>query len=1167
MSMNRINTTIKNKKILNRIKLLSLNFIFLFLGIVLINSIFNVNVVNILTTKILNSLGIYTEEIISVGIESSDYQSKTGGSWHIDKSAMWTGRDSAKVTFHLNTVLIPAEKNKDIILVLDISGSMVGDKIDRAKSDAIELINYVLEDTNNRIALVTFSDNAEILSNFTNDKNVLTEKINEITAVGETNYNAALQNVNEVMNGYIKEATKDVVTLFLTDGYPSIDTPNQISTYKLLKDKYPYMSINGVQYEMGTSIIKQIEEITDYQYAADQSTLNNILFEASVSPKAYEKFEVVDYIEKDYFYINSVDDIEVTYGEVKLEEENGLQKITWNLGTSSFLTGKSARMYINLKLKEDYLSNKGYYPTNNKERVTYKLLEGTEKTVNSSKTPVLKNNFKVTYNTNPPIGCNIEQITEEEYFVYENVTKRNDKLSCDGYLFKGWEVVENVTKVNDEVFLMPGNDVNIRGTWTKQDIAKSMDGTVYVAPNLYNVVKNDALNNKGAVLYTGNGKDTFKREVYYYNGEKTTPNNYVKFGGFCWKIVRTTDTGGVKLVYNGLPQETFKTNPIEENEYINVTNDTEFEYKFDKTTNKWISTNHTHSRTGTITFSVATPGEYAIEYTVSSESGYDNALFYKDGTEIGKYSGSKSGSISLGTIDSSNVIMVKYTKDSSGSNGTDTVEFSLGTKTGETTITCDNSGADTEIGESKFNEKYQSPAYVGYMYNEETATKYSYKIKNNRVKIIYANYAQSTNYYYGDTVEYDGTNYILKNNDGSDVEKKSWRDNYSTLTGYYTCTNNATTCPTAYYVLEGSTSSYQYALSLTGGKTLDEVNTAMKLGSAITKNGDGTYTLNEPVVTITKSDWVKNYNTYLNYYMCSDQISTTCEDMHSIVSYNSSTGEYYYFSSLNDNNLYGNSFDYENGKYKLKEENSKKIWDLKVDYSEINNKHYTCFNETGECETLSYVYYYNQSTSSTSIYYINLNDGKSVEDALNEMLWNNNVNDKNSAIKNKIDTWYENNMTEYTDKLEDTIFCNDRSIYQLNGWDPNEGDIKKYLYFGANGRNSTAKYDLTCTNKNDSFTMSESIGNGKLKYPVGLLTKDEVELIGKSERTTGENYWLGSPYNFSYTYVLECLVYSSGNVSSGSVNGTYGVRPAVSLKPGTLYSSGSGSATDPYIVD
>lgn len=51
--------------------------------------------------------------------------------------------------------------------------------------------------------------------------------------------------------------------------------------------------------------------------------------------------------------------------------------------------------------------------------------------------------------------------------------------------------------------------------------------------------------------------------IYYYRGIVT--NNNVLFANLCWKIVRTTETGGVKLVYNGNPtstnQCTSTTNP------------------------------------------------------------------------------------------------------------------------------------------------------------------------------------------------------------------------------------------------------------------------------------------------------------------------------------------------------------------------------------------------------------------------------------------------------------------------------------------------------------------------------------------------------------------------------------------------------------------------------
>ena len=53
-------------------------------------------------------------------------------------------------------------------------------------------------------------------------------------------------------------------------------------------------------------------------------------------------------------------------------------------------------------------------------------------------------------------------------------------------------------------------------------------------------------NGNGVNKYTENGKD-----VYYYRGH--VDNNNVIWANFCWKIVRTTATGGVKMIYNGLP--------------------------------------------------------------------------------------------------------------------------------------------------------------------------------------------------------------------------------------------------------------------------------------------------------------------------------------------------------------------------------------------------------------------------------------------------------------------------------------------------------------------------------------------------------------------------------------------------------------------------------------
>jgi hypothetical protein len=180
------------------------------------------------------------------------------------------------------------------------------------------------------------------------------------------------------------------------------------------------------------------------------------------------------------------------------------------------------------------------------------------------------------------------------------------------------------------------------------------------------------------------------------------------------------------------------------------------------------------------------------------------------------------------------------------------------------------------------------------------------------------------------------------------------------------------------------------------------------------------------------------------------------------------------------------------------------------------------------------------------------------------------ANTNNSTIKTAIDTWYKNNMTSYTDYLEDTVWCNDRSIYSGNGY----GIYT--TYYGAYNRLYTNKApSLACANANDRFTVSSDNGNGELDYPVALLTADEIAYAGVVAYTsnstfylyTGQNWWSLSPLYFYGSSAYVCTVNSSGGLNFGASSDSNGVRPAVSLKPGTTYSSGTGTSDDPYVVN
>ena len=183
-------------------------------------------------------------------------------------------------------------------------------------------------------------------------------------------------------------------------------------------------------------------------------------------------------------------------------------------------------------------------------------------------------------------------------------------------------------------------------------------------------------------------------------------------------------------------------------------------------------------------------------------------------------------------------------------------------------------------------------------------------------------------------------------------------------------------------------------------------------------------------------------------------------------------------------------------------------------------------------------------------------------------------NGTNSTIKDTIDTWYKNNLTNYTKYLSTTaVYCNDRSTSDNTN-------------FGARTRliaNKTPSYDCTATE--DKFTADTSTGNGKLTYPIALMTADEVSFAGglyennaqtwyyynsANGSSTGDTWWwLLSPNSWDGSYAYVFYVYGSSNPGSLDyyrVNDINWVRPAVSLKSCVKTSGGDGSASDPYTI-
>ena len=195
---------------------------------------------------------------------------------------------------------------------------------------------------------------------------------------------------------------------------------------------------------------------------------------------------------------------------------------------------------------------------------------------------------------------------------------------------------------------------------------------------------------------------------------------------------------------------------------------------------------------------------------------------------------------------------------------------------------------------------------------------------------------------------------------------------------------------------------------------------------------------------------------------------------------------------------------------------------------------------------------------------------------------------KSSDIKTYLEDWYAN----YTDlnktgtKITDQIYCNDRTVSTsdvaysptnyttLTSWN-SKGTT---YYYGTNGRvyNNPVSPDYKCPVASDKFTTTTAKGNGKLSYPVGLITADEITFAGLPARKTnnsfylytGDYYWAGSPFVFDGSISDECCVDDGGGLLMDYVfvDGLYGVRGVVSLSSESKL-LGSGTYNDVYTVN
>ena len=779
--------------------------------------------------------------------------------------------------------------------------------------------------------------------------------------------------------------------------------------------------------------------------------------------------------------------------------------------------------------------------------------------------------------------------------------------------------------------------------------------------SLYYAIKTDTNTTKFTSAHQDSIDNHGHQDIYYYTDDT---NSNVLFNDTCWQIVRTTDTGGVKLLYNGevenakiFASSTTLTNSQDDIDIVSNT----ASYAFTYSDGWWTSGAVPNSGTGTIEFKVKEAGYYTIDYDLSTEVGGDYIYVYLDNVLIRQDSGILTDSIRLGDLTTNSVVKVTYKKNSSKKAGDDQIRFSTIKGTGDSYFidTCDTKrssgiglvGAQTtsnlgggtykygttytytssgftlggtitsvlwsdstyesvlgkytcantstsctklyyvqtynsntqagvtsytvgenrkydEIGRGPFNEHYTSLSSIGYMYNNM----YEYKTKN-LIDTMLSTYTLKTSHKYSNSVNWNTSN------NRYDLVSSATISSYANALNKYTAGNTSSYGASVRYIVAVSSSTgYYINLTNEGTHDLAYFNRAYVYGDSYVEE-NGQYRINNSQ-SFNRTDWYTIYSSVKNKYVCPGS-SSLCnkEDLRYVT--NTSTTTMTYFN-IDVSYRFGHDVTYSNGTYTLTG-TTQDVANYPITYAGNNailkNTHYTCFNETGSNECGSEVYFV-YWTDSGNIRYIELKDGKTKDDALYEMINykggnaskpDADINKYDSAIKQMIDHWYEHtSLTNKTNKLEDTIFCNDRTIYSnnLRSWDLSKTTHGTYtLYFVYTG--GTGSSALTCTNVNDQFSTKNS--KAKLTYPVGLLTEQERGLMmnttGGSYISSGLAWWTSSPYALHGAYAYNRYVNSSGGTSSTYVYSALGVRPVLSISSDAIITGGTGTYDDPYVIE
>lgn len=247
-------------------------------------------------------------------------------------------------------------EERDIVLVLDTSGSMAGNPMEETKKASLKFINTVLEEDAS-IGIVTYENAASVVSDFSVNENSLKNAVNDIGGDGGTNIEEGLKKAHDMLS--ISKAKKKIIVL-MSDGEPnSGKVGDELASYAdSIKNEGTYIYTLGFFQNMGNS------GKSSAQMLMEQIASDGCHYEVSDADDLVFFFgDIADQINgQKYIYVRIACPVDVTveYDGEKLcsskDDENvrtSFGSLTFEDSAETYEDSRDGRVKI-LRLKDDF---------------------------------------------------------------------------------------------------------------------------------------------------------------------------------------------------------------------------------------------------------------------------------------------------------------------------------------------------------------------------------------------------------------------------------------------------------------------------------------------------------------------------------------------------------------------------------------------------------------------------------------------------------------------------------------------------------------------------------------------------------------------------------------------------------------------------------------------